>query len=214
MMATHWILTSRARAMLQAGALAFGLLHAAEAGASDCGPRVAAFRETLEPVVEAVIAGQPSQVLAAAQRADAWWASHRASFARHARTDSMMGALRSSAGHRSYTEAAGIAVRTAAGTFEWCGPPANDAERLFLLDLAGMTGWLRARGMALEWPPRISEATDTLAAHLMRRHQVDLAVRLRGNVKATLGTPVATQGPTRAATSLLDLVDVVEKVLR
>lgn len=211
---TAWMSASRARAVFQSCALAFGLSRAAEAGASDCRPRASAFREALESVVEAVIDGRPSRVLVAAHRADAWWAAHRGAFASRPRADSMMGDLRSAAGHRAYTEAAGIAVRTAVATFEWCGEPASDGERLFLLDLAGMTGWLRARGMALEWPPRVREATDAIAARLMSRGQIRLAARLRDSVKATLGTPVARQGTPQAAQSLLDLVDVIEKALQ
>lgn len=210
---TPWLSASRAHAVLQACALAFGLLRAAQAGAGDCRLRAAAFREALEPVVEAVIDGRPTNALAAAHRADAWWGTQRGAFASHPQADSMMGALRSAASHRAYTEAAGIAVRTAVASFEWCGEPASDAERLFMLDLVGMTGWLRARGMALDWPPQVRGVTDSLAARLISRHQVDLAVRLRGSVRATLGTRVAAKGATQAARSLLDLVDVVEKVL-
>ena len=83
-----------------------------------------------------------------------------------------------------------------------------------VLDLTGMTAWLRARGASLEWPAGARRATGDVANRLARRGNAPLAKRIRDAVSYAMATPVRANGNVRPANRLLDLVDEAEKALK
>ena len=48
----------------------------------------------------------------------------------------------------------------------------STTDQLMLVDLAGMTAWLRVRGVALGWPDGVASATESLSARVARRSPV------------------------------------------
>ena len=175
------------------------------------------FRERLESVIEAVIDGRAAAVPAASRRASIWWAAHRQAVPNAADADSSLREMVTAAQAHQPLVAARAAVEAAVISLHWCAasPPAPLArqEQLMLVDLVGMTGWLRGRGAQLEWPAGVPETTGQLSAALVASKHVALATRLRAAVAATLATPSSANGDRTAAIHLLDLVDVIEKVL-
>lgn len=111
-------------------------------------------------------------------------------------------------------QAARLAVQLSAQSFEWCGGVTGTNDRLMVLDLAGMTGWLRSRGVHLAWPGDVHVAARGVSNALVRRHHPELASRLERSVAALVSTTESPQGDIRPATRLLDLVDEIEKVVR
>lgn len=171
-------------------------------------------RERLEGVTEGVIDGRLAAVPRAADRSASWWAAHRQELGAPPSLDTLMRQLASAAHHNQPRQAASLAVQLSSQSFAWCPAARSDAEALMLLDLAGMTGWLRGRGQALEWPGGVQAATDTLAAHLVLRRHPDSAKRLRDSVAALLVAHEGTRGDVVPATHLLDLIDQLEFILR
>lgn len=197
-------------------ALCAGLAAAAPVQASDQARvclAVSELRERLEGVTEAVIDGRPTRVPDAAEHAAAWWTTHRGELAATPALDSLVERMQAEARHARPRSAAAAAVRLSVASLAWCPAPPTDNDRLLLLDLAGMTGWLRARGQSLEWPSGVQGAKDTLMAHLETRRERQLAVTLDGAVAAVLATPVRKAGDQRTATALLELVDRLERIL-
>ena len=188
-------------------------IASAGSGAESCGRLSAGLREQLESVTEAVIDGRQAAVPAAADRAAAWWATRRRSLERRLQADSFMVRMSGAAHGRRPREAARIAVQLSVASFGWCPGTLGTADRLMLVDLAGMTGWLRARGAHLAWPGAAPAAAESLASALVGRGHTALAARLRRSMAATLSTPESASGDARAAVQLLDTVDLVEKVL-
>lgn len=179
---------------------------------SDCTHRPdAEFRERLEPIVEAVIDGRSATWKAAAGRATGWWKVHRTAFPDRDQADSALAAIGTAVNRGEGNEAARAAVAISVVSLRWCDKPLSDGDRLMLLDLVGMSGWLRSRGVPLDWPPGAGAAAEVLGARLHHRGRGTLAERLRAALAATLQVPVRADGDTRPARRLLDLVDVVEK---
>jgi hypothetical protein len=182
---------------------------------ADCTHRPdAEFREMLEPIVEAVIDGRPAAWKAAARRAAAWWKVHRATVPDRDPADSALAAIGAAVNRGEGNEAARAAVAISVASLRWCDKPLSDGDRLMLLDLVGMSGWLRSRGVPLDWPRGAGAAADVLAGRLHRQGRGTLAGRLRSALVATLRLPVRADGDPRPARRLLDLVDVVEKSVR
>lgn len=188
-----------------------GALAATAAG--DCRSTAADLREKLESVTEAVIDGRTSAVPGASDRAAAWWKAHRAAVGAHAEADTMVRRMTSAARRHRSIEAARQAVQLSSESLKWCGGSLTTADRLMVVDLSGMAGWLRARGAHLDWPDHTTAASDTLAAALERHNHADVAGRLRRSVAATLAAPPSAHGDVAPAKKLLDLVDEVEKLL-
>lgn len=174
----------------------------------------AELRERLEGVTEGVIDGRLAAVPHAADRASAWWTAHRTEFASAPSLDTLMRQLVTAAHHQRTRQAASLAVRLSAESFAWCPSAHSDSDALMLLDLAGMTGWLRGRGQALEWPAGVPAATDSLAAHLVVHRHPSSATRLRSAVAALLAAHEGPRGDVLPATRLLELIDQLEQVLR
>lgn len=174
----------------------------------------AELRERLEGVTEGVIDGRLAAVPRAADSAAAWWEAHRAQFATTAALDTLMRQLVTAAHHQQTRQAASMAVQLSAESFAWCPAQHSDADALMLLDLAGMTGWLRGRGQALDWPAGVQAATDTLAAHLVAHRHPSSATRLRSAVTALLAASASPRGDVLPATHLLELIDQLEQFLR
>ena len=192
-----------------------GAATASAAPAADpCRTVALGLRERLESVTEAVIDGRTSTVPRATDHVVSWWKRERGSLASRTQADSLVNLMaRASLRHRP-REAARIAVQLSAQSLEWCpGPPVTD-DRLMIVDLAGMAGWLRARGARLDWPGDVRGASEALASQLVARQHGPMAARLRSAVAATLSTPESAAGDVHAALRLLDLVDEIEKVLR
>lgn len=175
---------------------------------------VAELRERLEGVTEGVIDGRLAAVPRAADRSKAWWTAHRTEFGPGSTLDTLMRQLVKAAHRNQPRTAARLAVELSAQSFAWCPAAQSDADALMLLDLAGMTGWLRGRGQTLEWPNGVQAATDSLAAHLTWRRHPGSAKRLRDSVTATLAAQAGPRENVTPATHLLELIDQLEQVLR
>ena len=171
-------------------------------------------RERLEGVTEGVIDGRLAAVPRAAERSATWWLTHRAKFDPGSTLDTLMQQLVTAAHRNQPRTAASLAVKISSQSFAWCPAATSDADALMLLDLAGMTGWLRGRGQTLEWPSGVKAATDTLVAHLVLRRHPGSAQRLRDAVAATLAEQASNRGDVVPATHLLELIDQLEQVLR
>ena len=182
-----------------------------------CRRLAASLREWLESVTEAVIEGQAATAPAAAERVAAWWRVNRGALAADRAADSLMSATVAAARARRFTEAAGKAVELSVASLVWCGG-SNSArtttDQLMLVDLAGMTAWLRARGVALDWPPAVELTAESLALHLVARGHAAVAARLRTAVTAALATPQAPDGDVTTAVRLLEIVDEAEVGVR
>jgi hypothetical protein len=172
------------------------------------------FRELLEPVVEASIDGQRDLAGPTAARVLGWWKTHHAEIRLRASADSLVPELGAAGQNGRPLEAARLAVVLADASFNWCNRPPTVTDQLMRIDLTGMTGWLRAQGVALDWPAGSSEATAAVLAELRSRGQASLADSLDSATSAVMQTPVAVEGDAAAARRLLDLVDVVEARLR
>ena len=170
-----------------------------------------ALRESLEVVVEATISGHSAEVSGAAARAAAWWGTNHQALRHGPEAARLMGAMVASARKGDSREAAQSAVRVGVESFKWCpGKPRTD-DHLMLLDFVGMTGWLRAHGASVDWPPGVEAATDSLARQLAARGKAALATQLRSAIRDTIATTA--NGDVKPSLRLLDLVDVVEKAL-
>lgn len=202
---------------VMAGPAAGRPLPGAARPAESCRHAAREFRERLEAVTEAVIDGRVAAVPRASRRVSLWWATHRQAMPNAADADSSLRELVTAAQAHQPLVAARAAVEASVISLHWCeATPATalaTQEQLMLVDLVGMSGWLRARGAQLEWPAGVQEATDRLSAALVARKHAALATRLRNAVAATLAAPMSTTGDRTAAIHLLDLVDVIEKVL-
>lgn len=192
-----------------------GAATASAAPAADpCRTVALGLRERLESVTEAVIDGKLAAVPRAASRVAGWWQTQRQSMASRPQADSLIDGMALAAVRHHPRTAARIAVQLSAQSLAWCpGSPGTD-DRLMLIDLAGMTGWLRARDERLDWPGDVHGASEALASQLVAGKHAPLAARLRSAVAATLSTPESAAGDVHAALRLLDLVDEIEKVLR
>lgn len=187
---------------------------ATQPAAASCRAVATTLREHLESVTEAVIDGRPAAVPGATDRVVSWWSTHCQSLGSRIQADSLINLMTRAALRHRTREAARVAVQLSVQSLGWCpGTPGTD-ERLMLVDLTGMAGWLRARGERLEWPGDVQSATDSLASALVARRHRSLAAQLSRAVAATLSTPESPSGDVRTAVRLLDLVDVIEKVLR
>ena len=177
----------------------------------NCRQNAKALRESLEVVVEAAINGHTAEVPGAAERAAAWWRTHHQALRHSPEAARLMDAMVASGRKGDSREAARSAVQVGVGSFKWCpGRPRTD-DQLMLLDFVGMTGWLRAQGVSVDWPPGVQGATDSLARQLERRGKAALAKQLRGAVRDTITN--STNRDVKPSLRLLDLVDVVEKAL-
>jgi hypothetical protein len=172
------------------------------------------FRELLEPIVEASIDGKPDRAGPTTTRIAAWWKMHHAEIRLRASADSLMPALADAGQSGRALEAARLAVVLADISFGWCGRPPTVAGQLMRIDLAGMTGWLRAQGVDLDWPAGLPETTAAVLTELRSRGESSLADSLDSAILATTKTPVAAGGDVAAARTLLDLVDGAEQRLR
>ena len=186
--------------------------------ADPCRTVALGLRERLESVTEAVIDGRTSAVPRATDHVVSWWKRERGPLASRTQADSLINLMaRASLRHRP-REAARIAVQLSAQSLEWCpGTPTGTTrtdDQLMIVDLAGMAGWLRARGAHLDWPGDVRGASEALASQLVARQHGPMAARLRSAVAATLSIPESAAGDVHAALRLLDLVDEIEKVLR
>jgi hypothetical protein len=83
-----------------------------------------------------------------------------------------------------------------------------------ILDLAGATGWLRSQGESLVWPSALDQATSRVDEALARKGRADLGSRLNKAIAGLLATSGRSKAGSRAATTVLDLVDELEKALR
>src|SRR6266850_467521 len=182
--------------------------------AASCRALSASLREQLETVTEAVIDGRPAAVPVAAHRAMTWWTTYGRSLDRGPEADSLVARMSRAARGGQPQEAARDAVRLSVQSLGWCGGELGTTDRLMLVDLAGMTGWLRARGARLDWPGGAETAADSLASALVARGRGALAAQLRRSLAATLSMPEVAAGDIHAAVRLLDTVDLVEKALR
>jgi len=177
----------------------------------NCRQTAKALRESLEVVVEAVISGHAAEVPGAAERAATWWGSHHQALRHGPEAARLMGAMAASARKGDSREAAHSAIRVGVESFKWCpGKPRTD-DQLMLLDFVGMTGWLRAQGASVDWPPGVQGATDSLARQLESRGKAALAKQLRAAVRDTIAN--GTNRDVKPSLRLLDIVDVVEKAL-
>lgn len=181
---------------------------------TDCRRVSASLREHLEGVTEAVIDGRSTGVPRAADGAMLWWKANHRFVGVHPEADSLMPLLVQAAHRHAGVEAARIAVQLSSHSFAWCAGSQSTADRLMILDLAGMAGWLRARGAHLDWPVGVPQAADSLEAALIRRHRSYQAAHLRRLVPLLLSTPESRTGDIRPANELLQFVDELEKVLR
>ena len=191
------------------------LLVAGSTGAAtgSCAAQVALFRERLELVTEAVIDNQPVTLVSTTARAQTWWRLHGAALGRHADADSLIPRMVTAARTRRPNEAAQIAVRLSVESFHWCDVAASQTDRVMIVDLAGMAGWLRARGAAADEPANSAAAVDSIAATLVHAGHAELATRLRAAYTAIQPRPGTKPADAKAAVRLLDLVDEVEKAL-
>ncbi len=202
------------------GLLLVVALVPAPAGAAAASPAnntcsaVAELRERLEGVTEGVIDGRLAAVPRAAERSAAWWVAHRGAFQGTPVQDTLVRHMLALAHQGAPKAAASAAVQLSIQSFAWCPAAQSDADALMLLDLAGMTGWLRGRGQVLEWPSGVQAATDSLAAHLVLRRHPGSAQRLHDSVAATLAAPAGPRENVAPATHLLELIDQLERVLR
>jgi len=176
-----------------------------------CGHRAAAFREKLEPVVEAAIDRRPKRAATAADSALAWWHRHSGSFGTQATADSLLPAMQAAAHARRPLHAARLAVLVSDQSFVWCPEPPTMADQLMRIDLVGQTGWLRAHNIDLPWPDGARDAVRVVTAALRGKQRSALADSLEAYVAATLKTPVAAHRDAAPSQTLLDLVDVAEK---
>jgi hypothetical protein len=84
----------------------------------------------------------------------------------------------------------------------------NADDQLMLLDLTGMSGWLRAHGTEIRWPSGVTQATDTLTSQ-PRQARKDVARQAApGERPGDAGHPIQGSASPRSSA---DLVDVVEK---
>ncbi len=181
---------------------------------SPCSTSAIAFCEALEPVIEAVTDGRPSLVPSATRRAELWWNAHRAGFPDTAAIAPRMRDLAIEASHRHAPYAARVAVGAAIAALDACTAPPDDAARLMRLDLTGMAAWLRAHGVAVEFPRDVSPSVRLLARALRAQGHPALADALVSDVEVALAIPVRLNGDVGAANRLLACVDEVEKVVR
>jgi len=181
------------------------------AATPNCRQTAKALRESLEVVVEAVINGRTAEVPGAAERAVTWWGSHHQALRHGPEAALLMDTMVASAKKGDSREAARSAVQAGVESFKWCpGKPRTD-DQLMLLDFVGMTGWLRAQGASIDWPPGVKGAMESLAKQLEGRGKAALANQLRAAVRDTMAN--GTNRDAKPSLRLLDLVDVVEKAL-
>src|SRR6267142_2079332 len=172
----------------------------------NCRSYAKALRESLEVVVEAVVDGRTAEVPGAAERAAAWWRTHHQALRHGPEAARLMDAMVASARKGDSREAAHSAIRGGVESFKWCpGKPRTD-DQLMLLDFVGMTGWLRAHGASVDWPPGVEAATDSLARQLAARGKAALATQLRSAIRDTIATTA--NGDVKPSLRLLDYVDV------
>jgi len=188
-----------------------GSVAATPALKRDCSATALAFSETLEPVIEAVIDGQPNKVQLAADRAQAWWAAHRAGWMNAATVDSAMRELELQASAHHASLAARAAVRASTAALDACPDPPTLAANMMRVDLAGMAGWLRAHGVNTPFPRNVEQAAEAIGDRLRAGGHEALAGRLAREVAATLVIPVRMNGDLRAANALLARVDEAEQ---
>lgn len=169
-----------------------------------------AFCESLEPVAEAVTDGRPARVRSAARKAVAWWRSHDA--------DTLYAAgMRELLDHADSLHAplaAGVAIRLSAMAMARCSEPRDPSLDVMRLDVAGMSAWLRSKGVASESPVGAADGAKRVSALLRTLHHEALAARLEREVAVALAVPERAGGPTLAADRLLETVDVVEQALK
>ena len=176
----------------------------------NCRSYAKALRESLEVVVEAVVDGRTAEVPGAAERAAAWWRTHHQALRHGPEAARLMDAMVASARTGDSRAAASSAVQVGVQSFKWCPGTLRTDDHLMLLDFVGMTGWLRAQGASVDWPPGVQGATDSLARQLEARGKAALAKQLRAAVRDTMASKARDVKP---SLRLLDLVDVVEKAL-
>ena len=185
----------------------------AAAKQSSCAKRALAYAEALEPVIEAVTDGLPKSVPAESAKAQTWWTQHRSHYAGQAALDTAMREVKthSAASHPSLAARSALVGSIAA--IEACPEPRSDEERLMLLDLLGMAGWLRAQGVDASFPVEGQTSMQTIGKHLRAKGKTALADQLEKDVAATLQIPVAKSGNLKAANSVLKLVDDAQLAL-
>lgn len=194
--------------------VALGIAPNARAAVVDCHREAAALRESLEVVAEATIDGRSADVPPAAGRATTWWKAHGRGFGSRPQAGTQIQAMAASARRGDAKDAARQAVLLATASFDWCKGARRTDDELMLLDLVGMTAWLRARGTNMNWPARAQQTTQSLVTQLTARKNTSLASQLREAVTAAMASPVRANGDAKPAIRLLDLVDVAEKALR
>ena len=168
-------------------------------------------RERLESVNEASIDGRPSRALPAALRAESWWKAHPQELGAIAGGGELIARVVDEARGGHPIEAARAAWELSERSFPPGAASLDDA--LMRIDLVGMAAWLRAHGSDASWPDGTQSALDLIESRLTARHRATLASRFKLAADAAMTTPISASGDALPAKRLLDLVDVIEKVL-